>query len=240
MTYQDRWKTYVAGINQEFGPIDPDPAEVAHLKEGDEHLYELGQQRLRRVSGRTCEEDEQRRWIYDCAVIGDTIADVMDADRWKREPQARPVRLQELSDRLGVHYLGREAHRMPRLRFVHIPHAGSYSPQTRQIEINCQLLAEDHPWEASATVVHERTHDWQAQIMQRHTPSGHILGDKIKRWITTLDEPYTKQEIERDAYQSEILAMLRWALRLDKAPGFSEFGLDTRRAMYGIMAALTT
>jgi hypothetical protein len=88
--------------------------------------------------------------------------------------------------------------------------------------------------------VHERTHDWQEQIMRYHAPSGHILGDKIKKWITTIDEPYVDQEIEREAYQSEILAMLRWALRLDKAPGFSEFGLDTRQAMYGLMVALTT
>lgn len=240
MTYEDRWNAYVARIEKEHGPIAPSDAEIKHLKEGDEHLFELGQRRLRRASKPTPEEDEQRRWIYDCAVIGDTIADGVEPDRWRCESRARPVMLQELSDRLGVHYLGREAHRMPHLRFVQMSDAGSYCPRTRQIEISCQLLADDDPWEAAATVVHERTHDWQEQIMQRHTPGGHILADKIKKWITTLDEPYTEQEIEKDAYQSEALAMLRWALRLDKAPGFSEFGLDTRQAMYGIMAALTT
>jgi hypothetical protein len=240
VTYENQWKTYVAGIEAEFGPIDPSSAEIEHLKAGDEHLFELGRRRLRRMSKRTPEEDEQQRWIYDCAVIGDTIADVMDPDRWQREPRARTVMLQRLSDYLGVHYLGREAHPMPPLRFVQIADAGSYTPQTRQIEIDVQLLADDHPWEAAATVVHERTHDWQRQIMDGNEPSGHILRDKIDGWSATLTAPYVKREIERDAYQSEILAMLRWALRLDKAPGFSELGLDARQAMYGIMATLTT
>jgi hypothetical protein len=240
VTYEDQWNAYVARIEKEHGPIAPSDAEIKHLREGDEHLFELGQQRLRRVSKGTSLEDEQRRWIYDCAVIGDTIAGAMDADRWKREPQARAPMLLKLSDYLGVHYLGREAHRMPPLRFVKLSAAGWYSPQTRQIEINCQLRADDHPWEAAATVVHERTHDWQVQIMDGNEPSGHILGDKIDRWRTTLSAPYAQREIERGAYQTEILAMLRWALRLDKATGFSEFGLDSRQAMYGIMAALMT
>ena len=138
MTYEDRWNAYVARIEKEHGPIAPSDAEIKHLKEGDEHLFELGQRRLRRASKPTPEEDEQRRWIYDCAVIGDTIADGVEPDRWRCESRARPVMLQELSDRLGVHYLGREAHRMPHLRFVQMSDAGSYCPRTRQIEISCQ------------------------------------------------------------------------------------------------------
>lgn len=239
VTFEKRWCIYVARIAQTIS-LDDLGLEIEAIKAGDDHLMEFAQQRLRRESGRTCAEDEQRRWIYDCAVIGDTIASVMDIDRWTREPFARSAMLQQLSDYLGVHYFGREARRMPRLRFARMDGAGLYLPRTRRIQINCQMLAHDDPWEAAATVMHERAHDWQTQIMRGHTPSGHILSEKILRWRATIKEPYTKQEIERDAYRSEVLVMLRWALRLDEAPGFSEFGLDTRQLMYGLFDSLTS
>jgi hypothetical protein len=53
VTYQNRWKAYVARLKQEFGFIDPSPPEIADLEAGDEHLFELEQQRLRKVSKRT-------------------------------------------------------------------------------------------------------------------------------------------------------------------------------------------
>lgn len=238
MTFEQKALSYVRELQTVFGGLDDltDQA-VEWVRQGDDSLQKLGQPRRRSHAGTSAAYDDHRRWVYNCAVMGDTLAGVVNLPDWRTGTASRITMLQTLSDCLGVHYLGNGGSpEMPLLRFPYSRSRGSYSFDTRQIHVTRSSLKAAHPWIAVRTVVHERAHDLQAMIMDGKAPSGHLLSERIEKWRTTWNAAYLDRAIEQHAYQSAGLTMLRWARWLDCAPGMSPLGLDSRQPLYGLMA----
>lgn len=244
-SYEARWHRYVHLLEALGISTEGLESTAVLIRGGDATLarpVDRGSDPLKR---------EELRWALSCALIGDTVSESVDVAAWgASSTQQRARTLQRLSDLLGIHFNGPayQDRPVPPLKFVRNG-PSRYRFNTRRISLERDYLSAADPWYPVSTLVHERTHDFQREILvsrtdargipdrAAHRPAGHVLQSKIDSWVETISEDYVDQEIERDAYLTAALSLLRWARRLDGADDFDEMGLSAHQALYPTLLA---
>lgn len=244
----DAWQRYVRRHDIWFPP-----AVAHHILKGDTQLEAI-RSRSRSVPTRT---RELRRWAREAASAGDAAFVEVSQTCWRAADFGeRAEFLQGLHRHLEMVYFGGvNTEAAPLLTIKHLgPRImGSYQAYdeqgfgwlprarkrkvVRRIEVNSSLLADGSPFDAVATVMHERVHDQQFMRSHGLAPAGHVDHGKLVGFLRNFTHPllwlgrYRLSPIEQDAWASEALALLRYALRLDDLPEHREH-VDLRTGLY--------
>ena len=213
------------------------PAVAAHILRGDTHLHSLSTTRARQRRS----EKETHRWALEAARIGDTAVAQVDTTSWNGsdEPERKEL-LESLHRHLESVFFG-SMNRLaaPALKFAELGDrvAGRYEATTgwwrwrqplRQVTLSSGLLAFDSPFWAVSTLMHERVHDHQYMHSHGLAPAGHHDATKLARMRRNFRHPalwllrYRLAPVEQDAWATDALALLRYALRLDGPPEHRE------------------
>jgi hypothetical protein len=231
------WQRYVRGNNIYF------PPQVAqHILDGDAHLLSLSKLRRDRAW-------EDKRWAIEASAVGDVAFHAITPRSWAiSDPAARLAMLKDLNRQLEAVFFGNlnrvaaselEIHYDSRSIGLHMWEPRDDSYDVRRISIAQRLLTHQIPFTAVATVIHERFHDHQRVHSSGGKASGHLDARKMQtfahgtafdRWFGRYEWAYRLTSDEQDAWASEALAMLRYALRTDSHPSHQE-DVDLRGAL---------